>query len=103
MGENCSKVVCGHPATVAMLLMYQPAAPAEGAQAQEGSSEISVNCRLGFSCHLARRGPGARAAHLVRAVARRRLTLCFQGHDPRLISFQAPILTAGLSLYDTPG
>lgn len=28
--------------------------------------------------------------------------LCFQGRDLRLISFQAALVTAGLSLYDTP-
>ena len=56
MGENWSKVVCGHPVTVAMLLMYQSAVLAEGAETERGSSEISISGRLRFSSHLACRG-----------------------------------------------
>lgn len=48
MRENSSKVVCGRPATVAMLLMYQSAALVEGAETGPGSSEISVSRRLIF-------------------------------------------------------
>lgn len=37
MEENWSKVVCGQPLTVAMLLMYQSAALTAGAEAERGS------------------------------------------------------------------
>ena len=36
MAGNWSKVVCGHSATVAMLLMYQSSALAEGAESGLG-------------------------------------------------------------------
>lgn len=104
MEGNWSKVVCGHPATVAMLLMYQSATLVEGAETGRESSEISIRHRLRFSSHLASERRGC-AVYLVALCVLWPATfdLCFQGHDPQLISFQAAILTAGLSLYDTPG
>lgn len=48
MEENLSKVVCGRPVTVAMILMYHPAVLVEGAETERGSSEISISLRLRF-------------------------------------------------------
>lgn len=48
MKENWSKVVCGRPVTVALILMYQAAAFVEGPEIGRGSSEISISPRLRF-------------------------------------------------------
>lgn len=104
MKGNWSIVLCGRLVTVATLLMYQFAAVAEGPETEPEPSEISIRGRLRFSDHLAREGWGCTPYIVTLSVPwPATFDLCFQGHDPRLISFQAPILTAGLSLSDTPG
>lgn len=103
MEENWFKVVCGHPVTVAMLLSISLLLLQRGLRWNEGLQRLSSVVDSDFQA----------IWHL------KRLRLCsvpcdsepwpatfdlrFQGHDPQLISFQEPILTAGLSLYDTPG
>lgn len=50
--EMGAEVVCGQDVTVAVLLMYQCAARAAGAETGRGSSETSIIRRLRFSSHL---------------------------------------------------
>lgn len=102
--RNWCEMVCGRPVTVALFLMYHSVFPVEGAQIERRSAEISISRRLGFWSHLLRWSCEC-AAYLVTLCVSwpAKFDLCFQGHDPQLISFQAAILTAGLSFYDTPG
>lgn len=65
------------------------------------SSEISNNSDFQAIWHA--KAAAVQPTFSLSALSLTTFDLCFQGHDPQLISFHAAILTAGLSLYDTPG
>lgn len=64
------------------------------------SSEISINSNFQTIWHA--KAEAVEFSFSLSALRQMTFDLCFQGHDPPLISFHPAIVIAELSLYDTP-